>query len=109
MIVSYLGSPVMFTVTRSLGSVVFTVTPRSTLPPLPATQRESSAMVRSGLVTDGVDVVDGVVSAVDVVGVAGVVDDVVAATFGVIGVVAVVSCVSVVGAAAAPVVMFRLL
>ena len=92
-----------------MGSVVFTFTPRSTLPPLPATQSELSATERSGLVTDGVDGVDGVVCAVDVVGVVGVVDDVAGATFGVIGVVGAVSCVSVVGAAADPVVTCKLL
>src|SRR5438132_908351 len=45
----------MFTVTTSLASVVVTLVPRSTEPPLPATQSVLSAMVRTGLVTDGVD------------------------------------------------------
>src|SRR5438128_369541 len=44
----------MFTVTTSLGSVVVTLTPRSTVPPLPATQSVGSAMVRNGAVDDGV-------------------------------------------------------
>src|SRR5258706_7210362 len=57
----------MFTVTTSLS---FRFTPRSTLPPLPVTESVLSAMVRSGLVTDGVDGVVGVV------GVVGAVDDV---------------------------------
>src|SRR5262245_38795871 len=53
-IVSYFGSPLMLRVTRSLESVVFRLTPKSTVPPLPATQSESSATVRTGRVTDGV-------------------------------------------------------
>src|SRR5260221_500213 len=54
----------MFTVTTSLR---FTFTPRSTLPPLPVTESVLSAMVRSGLVTDGVDGVVGVVGVVGAV------------------------------------------
>jgi hypothetical protein len=74
-IVSYFGRPVMFTVTTSLASVVVTLVPRSTVPPLPATQSESSAIVRTGFVTD--DGVVGVVSVVGVVESVGVVDVVV--------------------------------
>src|SRR5258707_577141 len=61
----------MFTVTRSLVSVVVTLAPRSTLPPLPVTESVLSAMVRTGFVTD-----EGVVGVVGVVGAVGVVADV---------------------------------
>jgi hypothetical protein len=71
-IVSYLGSPVMFTVTRSFRSVVVALTPRSTVPPLPATHSVLSATVRTGFVTD--DVGGGVVlGGMEVVGSVGVV------------------------------------
>src|SRR3979409_2586464 len=50
-IVSYFGNPLMFTVTTSLGLVVATLTPRSTLLP-PVTESELSAMVRTGAVDD---------------------------------------------------------
>src|SRR4051812_15365751 len=75
-IVSYLGRPVMFTVTRSLASAVVTLVPRSTEPPLPATVSAGSVTVRTGVVTDGLEVVGvvGVVGAVGVVGVVGVVE-----------------------------------
>src|SRR4051794_586978 len=70
-IVSYFGRPVRFKVTLSLRSVVDTLTPKSTDPPLPRTESVLSAMVSTGLVTD-----DGVVGAVGVVGLVGVVGEV---------------------------------
>src|SRR5260370_1216568 len=63
-IVSYFGRPVMFTVTRSLGSVVVTLTPKSTVPPRPVTESVESATVRTGAIDDGVDGVDGEVDGV---------------------------------------------
>ena len=68
MIVSYRANPLMFRLTLSLGSVVATFTPKSTVPPLPGTESVGSATVRTGVVTDGVDGVVGVVGAVGVVG-----------------------------------------
>ncbi|KRR16778.1 hypothetical protein CQ14_14410 [Bradyrhizobium lablabi] len=61
----------MCTVTRSLESVVVTVVPSLTVPPLPYTLSESSATERTGFVTDDVGVV-GVVGVVGDVGVVGV-------------------------------------
>ena len=87
MIDSYFGNPVMFKVTRSFESVVVTLAPKSTVPPLPATQSEGSATVRTGLVTDDV----GVIGVVGLVGV------------GVVGLVGVVALTGVVGADAGPV------
>src|SRR5207249_2834639 len=55
----------MFTVTTSLGSVVVTLTPTSTVPPCPFTQSVGSAMVRTGAMTGAID--DGVDGVVDVV------------------------------------------
>src|SRR5260221_2769083 len=50
----------MFTVTTSLGSVVVTLTPKSTVPPRPFTESVGSATVRTGAIDDGVDGVDDV-------------------------------------------------
>src|SRR5260370_42467665 len=55
----------MFTVTASLGSVVVTLTPRSTLPPRPFTQSVGSATVRTGAIDGGLVGGGGVVGAVD--------------------------------------------
>jgi hypothetical protein len=43
-----------------LVSVVVTLAPKSTVPPLPPTQSVLSAIERTGLVTDGVDGDEGV-------------------------------------------------
>ena len=104
----------MFMVTRSLVSVVVTLVPRPTVPPLPATQSEGSATVRTGVVTDDVGVAGVPVpgeAETCVTGGATLTGVVVGVTGGatLTGVVGVGCCVGVVGADTAPVVMSKLL
>jgi hypothetical protein len=91
----------MFTLTRSSESVVVTLVPKSTVPPLPYTFSDSSATARMGVVTDDLGVVD-VVGDVDVVDVGGAIGE-----LGVSDVVEVLGSIGAVAAAPVADVKFR--